>query len=273
MFPHRRGADPDSFDWPGYLAAYHDARPGITEQVLTHTTTRDDEAPYAWLVRPLRDTTGPILDLACGSAPTQPLLADRRWLGLDSSAGELAYAATVGRGPLVQARADRLPVRDGTLVAVCAAMCLQVLTPLDQVLRELRRALRPSGMLVALVPARLPPIPRGWLGWWRVLHALGSRSQPWPNPGALDGLAGVLRANGFVVDSDERRVFQYPVTGPGEVALLLDSLYLPHLTSDRVDVAKTTLAWWARPGRALPIPLRRVVAHLPPAREPVTNAR
>ncbi len=70
------------------------------------------DTPYQWLAEPLADSNGPVLDLACGSAPTQPLLAASRWLGTDLSAGELALARTAGRGPLVRARADHLPLAD-----------------------------------------------------------------------------------------------------------------------------------------------------------------
>lgn len=250
-------------DWPRYLAGYHRDRAGITERLLTHAAAGRHEAPYPWLVEPLRDTPGPILDLACGSAPTRALLGQERWLGIDTSASELAVAAAAGRGPLVRGDAGALPVADDAIGSVCAAMCLQVLTPLDVVLAEIRRVLRPGGTVVALVPSRPGPNPFGMLGWIRVLRALGIRSQPWPNPHATDGLARLLRAHGFVIDSDQRRVIRYEIADPAAAALLIDGLYLPGVDRGRVDHAKNALARWARPGRWMPIPLRRVVAHLP----------
>lgn len=258
-------------DWQHYLDGYHDDRPGITERILTGATSPRHETPYTWLVEPLRPAPGPILDLASGSAPTRSLLRRSRWLGLDASAGELAVAAAAGRGPLVRARADALPVADGMVDAVCAAMCLQVLTPLDAVLAELRRVLRPDGMVVALVPSRLLPSGlwshlSGVVGWVRVMRALGIRSEPWPNPQARDGLAKLLQAHGFVVDSDQRCVFRREIADPADAALLVDGLYLPSVDSEYVDRAKRVLASWAGPGRWLPLPLRRVVAHLPDRR-------
>ena len=252
-------------DWPRYLAGHHRDRPGITERLLTRAVAVRHAAPYPWLVEPLRGTPGPILDLACGSAPTRALLGQARWLGIDASASELAVAAAAGRGPLVRGRADALPVADGVIASVCAAMCLQVLTPLDVVLAEVRRVLRPGGMVVALVPSRLGPNPFGALGRVRAMRALGIRSQPWPNPQARDGLARLLRAHGFVVDSDQRRVFRCEIRDPIEAALLIEGLYLPGVDTESVDRAKHVLASWARPGRGLPLPLRRVVAHLPPS--------
>lgn len=259
-------------DWPGHLSRFHDERSGITESVLGRAEAGSVGNPYSWLVEPLRTETGPILDLACGSAPTGPLLAGSGWFGVDDSPGELALAAAAGRGPLVRARADQLPVADGSVDAVCAAMSLQVLMPLEAVLAEVRRVLRSGGRVVALVPAGLGPR-RGVLVWWRVLRALGVRSPPWPNPQGLHGLAGTLRGSGFVVNSDERRFFQREIADPTEAALLIDSLYLPGVAPVRVRSATHVLGRWARPGRTLPLPLRRVVAHLPDGVDRPRDAR
>ncbi|TDO29872.1 methyltransferase family protein [Kribbella sp. VKM Ac-2527] len=250
-------------DWPRYLAGYHRDRPGITERLLTGAMAGRGAAPYPWLVEPLRDEPGPILDLACGSAPTRLLLRRERWIGIDASASELAVAAAAGRRPLVRGDAGALPVADGVIGSVCAAMCLQVLTPMDVVLAEVRRVLRPGGMVVALVPSRVGPRSSGVLGWVRVMRALGIRSEPWPNPQARDGLARLLRAHGFVVDSDQRRMYHCEIADPSDAALLIDALYLPGVDTESLNRAKDVLASWATPGRGLPLPLRRVVAHLP----------
>ncbi|PKV94036.1 methyltransferase family protein [Amycolatopsis echigonensis] len=259
-----RRTSADATPWPRYLARYHDARPGITELLLEQATDRRAEQPYEWLLEPLPGRHAVILDLACGSAPTRELLPDARWLGVDFSAGELALAMAAGRGPVVRGRVERLPIGENAVGAVCAAMCLQVLTPLDAVLAEVKRVLRPGGTLVALVPSRMW-FGRGLLGWWRVMRALGIRSQPWPNPDARDALPKILRAHGFIVDTSERRVFRREIGDPHAAALLLDGLYLPDIAPDRVEAARAALASWALPGRWLPFPLRRVVAHLPVA--------
>ncbi|MQA05025.1 MAG: methyltransferase domain-containing protein [Streptosporangiales bacterium] len=248
-------------DWRGYLYGFHAAHAGVTERVLARATGRAGGDPYRWLVEPLRDADAPLLDLACGSAPTRALLPGVPWVGVDLSAAELALAVAGGRTPVVRGRADVLPVADGAIGAVCAAMCFQVLEPLDGVLDELRRVLRGDGRLVALVPARA-----SWTGvlpWLHVLRALGVRTLRWPNPQALDGLGKVLRAAGFAVDADERRVFRLAVETAADAELVVDSLYLPDVDEERIAAAKQALAGWARPGRRLPLPLRRVVAHLP----------
>lgn len=249
----------DDSAWRRYLAAYHDQRPAITERLLAGA----ESSPYAWLVAPLLDVRGPILDLACGSAPTRPLLAGSRWFGIDFSAGELGYAASLGRGPLVRARADALPVAGGMVAAVCAAMCLPVLTPLDAVLDEITRVLRPGGLLAALVPSRLDADLAQLAHWIRIMGWLGVRRQPWPNPHARDGLAGLLRRRGFTVHATSRRTSTVPLATAADAALLIEGLYLPGVGASRIQQATRRLAALARPGRRLALPLRRVLATSP----------
>lgn len=246
----------DEQRWHRYLSGYHDRRPAITERLLA----RADTSPYAWLVEPLPDIGGPVLDLACGSAPTRPLLADTCWLGLDYSAGELGYAAAHGRGPLTRARADALPVTTHAVAAVCAAMCLQVLTPWDEVLGEITRVLRPGGRLVALVPSAGGLRPVQLLLWARIMWWLGMWRQPWPNPQARDGLPRLLRRAGFTVQADAGRTFTVPLATAADAELLIEGLYLPGVADHRVRSAGQRLAALARPGRRVALPLRRVVA-------------
>ncbi|WP_282689188.1 MULTISPECIES: class I SAM-dependent methyltransferase [unclassified Streptomyces] len=249
----------DEPDWQCFIAAYHQEHAGITEQLFSLAGT----SPYAWLAEPLRGVEGTVLDLACGSAPTRQELPDTDWVGVDLSAEELAQAARQGRGPLVRAAADALPAASASVAAVCAAMCLPVVTPLPQTLGEIRRVLRPGGVLAALVPSQSGLSLSGMLGWVRVMAALRAVRQPWPNPQARDQLASLLGAAGFRVRSDERHVFTLAIDSADAAALLADALYLPGLTAHRAQAAKRSLARWATPGRRLELPLRRVVAELP----------
>ncbi|SNR42070.1 Ubiquinone/menaquinone biosynthesis C-methylase UbiE [Haloechinothrix alba] len=250
---------PDALEWQRYVAAFHDERPAVTERLLA----RADHSPYDWLTEPLHGTSGPVLDLACGSAPTRDVLPHARWLGVDSSAGELAAAARAGREPVLRARADALPLGTGSVDAVCAALCFPLFAPIGPVLAEIHHVLRPGGTLVALVPSRPAPHPTGWLRWTGLMRALGIRSQPWPTPEARDGLGTILREHGFTVDSEQRRVFTLDLSTPDSVELLIDGLYLPGHDERHIADAKRRLAGRARPGHRLPLPLRRVVAHLP----------
>lgn len=263
---HRRApvdtARPDTVGearWTEYVSSFHHDRPGITERLLAPATDTNQRQPYEWAVEPLREFSGLIVDLACGSAPTRQELPAAQWLGIDMSAGELAAATAAGRGPLVRGSADRLPIRDGVAAAVCAAMCLPVVTPLPAVLAEVRRVLGPGGTLIALVPARMPPT-HGLIAWARVMHTLGIRSQAWPNPDACDALPQTLRRHGFDIRSIDRRIFWRQIGDPDAAALLVDGLYLPDVAPGRLESARAALGSWAGPGRLLPFPLLRIVA-------------
>ncbi|MGH3436311.1 MAG: class I SAM-dependent methyltransferase [Sciscionella sp.] len=247
--------------WRRYLACFHDERPAITERLLGKSA----QSPYGWLLEPMAQADGLLLDLACGSAPTWPLLpTSAQWLGIDSSAGELGYARAAGRGPLLQAGADALPLATDAVAGIIAAMCLPVVSPLDAVLDEIVRVTRPGGMICALVPARLGPDIRGAYRWLRIMTALGVRAQPWPNPQARDGLPGVLRRRGFRIRSNERRRFALPLSGEADAKLLVDSLYLPGMSERHRARAEGQLARQFRHDVRLPLPLRRVVAETPP---------
>ncbi|WP_187645528.1 class I SAM-dependent methyltransferase [Streptomyces sp. TRM49041] len=257
----------DEQEWRCFIAAYHRSRAGITERFLALA----DASPYAWLTEPLRGVDGPVVDLACGSAPTRAELPDADWIGVDLSAAELAEAARRGRGPLVRASVDDLPLASDSAAAVCAAMCLPVVTPLPRVLAEVRRVLRPGGTLAALVPSASGLSPAGLAAWARVMLTLRVARQRWPNPQARDGAAEVLGTAGFRVRSDEHRVFTLTLPSPESAALLVDALYLPSLTPRRAESAKRSLARWIGQGRRIELPLRRVLAELPSDRTDRTH--
>lgn len=73
-----RRAAPD-VAWTPYLEAFHTERAGITEEILARCH-HDGIDPYDGAAQPLAGGPGPVLDLACGSAP----MADRlpAWVGV-----------------------------------------------------------------------------------------------------------------------------------------------------------------------------------------------
>jgi SAM-dependent methyltransferase len=108
-----------------------------------------------------------VADLGCGPGEDGALLtqAGHRVIGLDRSAGMLAYAAKALPGHVAQADLRRLPVASQSIDGIwCCASLLHV--PHDQTmtaLREMRRILRPDGCLALVTAAgqeaRLEPVP------------------------------------------------------------------------------------------------------------------
>ncbi len=96
----------------------------------------------------------PILDAGCG---TGAMLCDLQALGpvvgLDIESQALALARTRGDFPLVQARLEALPFQSEQFQLVTALDVLEHLPDERPALQEIRRVLRPDGVLIATVPA------------------------------------------------------------------------------------------------------------------------
>lgn len=93
-----------------------------------------------------------VLDVGCGSGATVIHLRQchgLRAVGLDLSRGLLAEGRAHAAGPpLVQGRAEALPVRDGHLAAIFCECVLSLLPAPAQALAEWHRAMAPGGFLV-----------------------------------------------------------------------------------------------------------------------------
>lgn len=241
--------------WRGYVGRFHAERAGITEHVLRRC--RPD--PYRWLLEELGELgeSGVVLDVACGSAPLAgPGTPVRRWFGLDASPDELRLAARRAAGRVVLGDAAALPFGTGRADAVVVTMALQVLQPLDAVVREMARVLRPGGRLLVLVPAPGPMSVSDAVRYAALLLAL--RRWRHGRPHHDRDLVPALRAGGFAIRGDESRRVRYPIDGPADAELFVDSMYLPDLPGDRLARARQVFTRY--PGRSVGLPLRRIVA-------------
>jgi len=99
-------------DWNSYLAAFHEQRAGITEDVVAHSVD-DGHNAYQWLAQVV-PSDARLLDVACGSGPLHPL-HPWGWVGLDASTSEIARARSLGRGPLVVGDATLGPFATPTI--------------------------------------------------------------------------------------------------------------------------------------------------------------
>jgi len=252
----------DEVNWRQYLADFHRDRAGIVEAVLSRSVG-GDHTPYRWLARAVGDTSTTVLDLACGSGPMSRELAEpgRTVIGLDISAAELRLAAERGPGPWVRADGLRLPFRDGSLDAVTSSIGLVVITPLNGLVAEIARVLRPGGILAAIAPALRPLSPSDARILARINTRLRAKPQ-FPGPVELAGFTKTLHAYGLRRVEDQRERYRFTVTSRADAELMMSALYLPQTRWSRVESAIELLQDRVeRKGSVdVTIPMRRVVA-------------
>ncbi|MEP6624090.1 MAG: class I SAM-dependent methyltransferase, partial [Acidimicrobiia bacterium] len=184
-------------DWAGYLDQFHDTRAGVTESVLAACADGGTD-PYSWLAAVVPEASA-CLDLACGSAPMEPLIA-ASWIGVDLAASELALARTRrGGASLIRADAAELPLRTGSCGSAVCVMALMAIPELESALAELTRVVRPGSSLAFLLPAVRPLPTRDRLRYLRLLAALRRTSLTYPRPDVLDRPARFLTRAGFIV--------------------------------------------------------------------------
>jgi ubiquinone/menaquinone biosynthesis C-methylase UbiE len=108
-----------------------------------------------WLVR---GATGRSLDLGTGTGRDLPLLPPGvRAVAVDPHPDNLARARRRGPAvPLVVARAEALPFRDGAFDTVISALVLCSVSDPQRSLAEIRRVLRPGGALRVIEHVRAP---------------------------------------------------------------------------------------------------------------------
>ena len=226
-----------------------------TERILTRCRAEGLD-PYQWAAQPLAGRPGPLLDIACGSAP---MAAHREgWIGVDVSEAELTSARDRDRHQVVRGSATRLPVRARAVdIAVCS-MGMQIIDPVADALAEVARVLRPGGRAVLLLPAGGPVPWREAVTYGRLQMALRQRIR---YPNEIDLTSAPLRRTagsvGLAVAQDERRGFSLPLRDGADADELLASLYLPDVGPRRLAAGRRILG--GRIGRELTVPLRRIL--------------
>ena len=217
------------------MSDYHDGRPGITEDVLAVAHDADGRSPYDWLAEAVPAGSSTVVDLACGSGPVARLLAGPRVVGVDRSAGELGLARARGTpGLLVRARATAVPIVDGAVDAVVCSLALMVLEPLDAVLIEVRRVLRPGGTFAATVPVRSAS--QGEV-FDEILAALGQAGAGYPCDLDAGSVVARLAAADLRLQRDDTGLFTRTISDQGEADVVVRSFYAPGSDDTRVATA------------------------------------
>ena len=168
-----------------------------------------------------------------------------RVIGSDQSAGELARAqeqAGTGARLLLRASGSALPIADECADAVVVSMALMLLCPLDTVLAQIRRLLRPGGTVVATLPMRAAsPGPEGTPAFARILAALGQSTNSYPERVDDATLADRFCGTGLTLGADETKLFARTVADPEDAEQIIRSFYAPGVGPDRVTAAVAEL--------------------------------
>ncbi|MGF6116496.1 ubiquinone/menaquinone biosynthesis C-methylase UbiE [Janthinobacterium lividum] len=147
-----------------YLQDFHQRQVGVTSTAFGHLPASSPAGSWAssydvlTSLVPAVDTPLSVLDLACGDGHLLGLLAARRQrrlqlLGVDMSQAELA-AARAALPPsvhLLQGRGQALDLPSASVDYLVSHMALMLMDDIEQVMREIRRVLRPSGQFAAIV--------------------------------------------------------------------------------------------------------------------------
>jgi ubiquinone/menaquinone biosynthesis C-methylase UbiE len=121
---------------------------------LENGTTSFEALVTAAALRPQQT----VLELGCGEGPLlrYVLRCDVRYIGLDFSAASLAaarqqFGATAAE--FVEADAGQMPLPDASCDVVLSHMALHIMNPVEPVVFEIARVLKPNGTLHVFLPA------------------------------------------------------------------------------------------------------------------------
>ncbi|KAB8050965.1 methyltransferase domain-containing protein [Janthinobacterium rivuli] len=147
-----------------YLQDFHQRQVGVTSAAFAHLQASSPTGSWASSYEvltsliPTLDTPLSVLDLACGDGHLLGLLAARRQpdlqlLGVDMSEAELAAAraALPTSVRLLPGRGQALDLPSASVDYLVSHMALMLMDDIEQVVREMRRVLRPGGQFGAIV--------------------------------------------------------------------------------------------------------------------------
>jgi ubiquinone/menaquinone biosynthesis C-methylase UbiE len=152
-----------------HLLEVHRQHPGFTEACAANCRDASGRNSYEWLAEVVDPAEHRILlDLACGSGVLTALCHERfggqiALIGVDMSADELALARRRVPDPAValhQGMAQDLGfIADHSIDVVVCHWALTLMDPIEPVLAEVRRVLRPNGILAAITDGELSTAP------------------------------------------------------------------------------------------------------------------
>jgi demethylmenaquinone methyltransferase/2-methoxy-6-polyprenyl-1,4-benzoquinol methylase len=193
------------------VRATYDRVPGLYERLLGPVEAASQRRGLALLAAETDLAGARVAEVGCGPGARLGDLRDRvgpegTVLGVDAAPGMVARARALGRGPVALGDARRLPLRTGSLDAVCVLDVLDLFGTADvaAVLGEVRRVLAPGGRL-CVVTMTTADTPRS-----RFLRTYEWAYEHVPGAGVVGcrpvALGAALDEAGFAADRHERLV-------------------------------------------------------------------
>jgi len=155
----RKGQLPTEAEWEEHLKEAHKDEPRMTPEAFAGYKTADGKNSYDVLADVMPKGDWQVLDLACGDGHLIPYLlpklgAKAQVLGADMSEDGIQIAQKRITDPRVKfavARAQQLPLKDASIDFILCHMALMLMAPLPPVMTELRRVLKSTGVLSAVI--------------------------------------------------------------------------------------------------------------------------
>lgn len=203
-----------------FLVRVHGAEPGMTSRSFA------GHGSYRRLVEAIGEdgeVGGPVLDVGCGDGYLLERVAERYpgapLVGVDLSEAELALARErLPDAELHRCRAQSLPLADRSMAAVVSHLALMLMDPVEPVLSEIVRVLRPGGVAALAVASDREPSAGVWPLFGAIFRevrdAAGAELLAFPRQlVSRDGLAAATAAAGM----SDVQVVEYEVDLGGSV--------------------------------------------------------
>ena len=149
-------------DWKEHLLEAHRKAPSMSPAAFADCRSSGGQSSYDWLAEELPTDCDLVLDLGCGDGFLIPFLqrklsAATKIAGIDMSEAELRLAEKRGLGKNVtlrRAEADATGLAAASVDAVLCHMAFMLMLPIESVVAEILRVLKPGGIFAAVVSGR-----------------------------------------------------------------------------------------------------------------------
>lgn len=169
------GEETSPEEWQQHLREVHRRLPGMTSAFCSRHATSQGQTSYqvlaetAVLAARALDRPADVLDLACGDGYLielclRQLGEEMTIIGVDMAEGELDVARqrlTGWNARLCVGLAQSLPLPAASVDAALCHLAFMLMVPVEPVVQELARVLRPGGIFSAVVGSTLTPTPSG----------------------------------------------------------------------------------------------------------------